>query len=647
MFEDRIAAPAERAERPAQRPATPERSRALSPAAVLALQRGAGNRAVAAMLAREPAPPEESPVEDPAEECVEGELPVADVGADLQERLATYADAVPVMKRSSEATWSIEQDWAAKRNIWAGLIEVLSAQTPPDPGRWEGIAMRWDVVTEQLAAALAVPIADDTINELGLQGRQALELFDDTFQRAHDAREAFAAYMEAFTDTAETTAFVAGMARDIAFCVAVGAAVVTAAPLIAGAAAAVGTGTLALTAGSTGLTVFETGVTAASIGALGAGIEGGLNTLGTLGVQTGDALTDLLRGSSDAADNFDLAALRDANWEGMKRGFVDAVLAVAGVEAERVLASYASAAVRSLLGTGGCNLYALMLRRVLTRATSGGVTGGVLGALDAGYHAASDGQDLGGIVEAMAIGFGLGAGIGAGAGAAGGALEARGADQLRQRVAAGFSKQLAKAPSAMEEGDEIVQGLFDQLRANPDAGSNKRLLELLPMALKGKRDPDTLGAALSEIWLEDHLLSEVAPPAAARRYGDAALQLSSRRGAPVRVLEAGAEYSPERFFNEVVISGDRFLDLNILASQPDHGAITHLIDDLVIDRALEGTGVSAEELRALLADAVGTGGTPIGDELWFHIFDADTGLRGINQPEVMWAIMRAELTNLP
>ena len=647
MFEDRIAAPTERTERPGPQPVRPAQPQALSPAAVLALQRSAGNRAVAAMLAREPVPLEESPVEDPLGECVEGDLPVADVGADLQERLTTYADAVPAMERSSAATRSIEEDWAGKRNVWATLIEVLNAQIPPDPARWEGITTSWDAVAEQLTAALAVPIADDTINDLGLQGQQALELFDDTFQRAHDARERFAAYMEAFTDTAETTVFVTGLTRDIAFCAAVGAAVVLAAPVVAGAAAAVGTGTLGLAAGSAGLAAFEAGVTVASMGVLGASIEGGLNALGTLGVQAGDAVTDLLRGSSDAADNFDLAELRDASWEGMKRGFVDGVLAVVGLEAERILASYASAAVRSLLGTGGCNLYALVLRRVLTRATSGGLSGGAVGALDAGYRAASDGQELGGIVEAMAVGFGLGAGMGAGMGAAGGALEARGADQLRQRVAAGLSEQLAKARPRMEEGDELVQELLEQLRANPGVGNNKKLLELLPKAWDALRDPDTLAAALSEVWLEDHLLSLVAPPAAATRYGDAALQLASRRGAPVRVLEPGAPYDAQRFFDEVVTSGDRFLDNNILASQPDHGATTHLIQDLAVDRALEGTGVRAEELRALLADAVGDNGRQIGDELWFNIFDADTGFLAINQPEVMWAIMRAELTSLP
>jgi hypothetical protein len=625
---------------PPARPAVP--FAAPSPAAVLALQRSAGNRAVAAMLAREPA----ESGEPPGESVQEG-FPVEEVGASLHERLADHEAALPRLRRTAEVTVQIERDWYAKRNVWAALVEVFNAQEETDPARWDAVLARWDEAEYALTAAFNVPISPETINEAGVRGEEALTIFDDALVRGQQEREAFARYLEAFTESAEDVHFYTTLARDIAFCMAVGAAVVTFAPVAAGAAATIGTGYFGLAAGSTSLAAFQAGATVVSMGALGAGIEGSVQALSELSVQAGDALADLLAGSDKAVDNFDFAAVAAAGGEGFVRGFADGVLSLAGVQAERVLASHASAAVHAWLGPGSCNLWSLMLRRSLTRATTGGASGAVLGALEAGYRAALEGKDLEGIVAAMEAGFAIGGAAGAAFGGAGGAWEARQADALRQQVADRLRAQIEEAtlklPRSLAD-DRVVNNTLDLLRANPEAGSNQQLIELTPEVWKALHDPDGLGYALSEVWLEEHLLSLVAPAAAADRFGDAALQLAGRRGAPVVVLKPGSNFEIDTFYSEVVVKGNRFLDLDILARNPEHGATTHLIQDLAVDRVLWKAGVSAEQYRALLAGAIAPDGRKVGNDLWIDLFDPLT--ENINNPDNVYRAMR-EVLEIP
>jgi hypothetical protein len=416
--------------------------------------------------------------------------------------------------------------------------------------------------------------------------------------------------------------------------------VVAAAPVVAGAISAFGTGPVGRGAGSTGLTAFTYGGTAVAMGALGAGMEGTGQALGTLSAQASMALADFLRGRDAAVDNFDWSQVGREGLDGLRRGFLDGVLAFAGGEAERLIASQATGAIRAFFGPGNSSLYAMMIRRGLTRAVSGGVTGSVIGALQAGYRAAAEGQDLHGIWAAMEFGAAVGGGAGAVLGGAGGAWEARGAYQIQTRVAAAIRAQTATAPASIEE-DALLASVLAQLRENPTAGNNARILELTPRVWRALHDPDQVAAALAEVWLEEHLLGVMAPRTASERYGQAALVLARRRGAPTVILpRGGPQMSADEFFNGVVVRGNRFLDYTALdIGQGDHGATTHMAQDMAVDRMLYGTGVRAEQYRALLAQAVGRNGDVVGDIMWQTLYDSFAGR--MNQPEYLYPAIRS------
>jgi hypothetical protein len=194
-------------------------------------------------------------------------------------------------------------------------------------------------------------------------------------------------------------------------------------------------------------------------------------------------------------------------------------------------------------------------------------------------------------------------------------------------------------PPASIAEDALLASTLEKMRASPTGGKNAELLELTPKVWQALHDPDRIAASLADVWLEEHLLGLMAPKSAQARYGEAALVLAKRSGAPVIVLPKGAEFTADTFFNEVVVSGKRFLDYSALAlGEGQHGAVTHLIQDHAVDAILKGTGTTAEKYRALLAKAVGPKAEPVGVMLWESLYDAFAG--GLNQPEVLYPVIR-------
>ncbi|OXM61139.1 hypothetical protein CF165_39470 [Amycolatopsis vastitatis] len=566
---------------------------------------------------------------------------VADVGADLQTRNRNYRRLVDFEREGAQSTQRDEQNWYTNLGVTGSVIDWFNSEHKTDPTRWARAYPMWDRAASGFDAAISGHVTTAGINDTGQASVDARATFEEAAQLTSQYRDEYQRYLSGFSHSAEGILRVSTIVRDVSFATAVALAVVVAAPVVAGALTTFGTGTLGLSAGSTALTAFTYGGTAVGMGALGAGIEGTGQALGTLGAQASAALVDLIRGSEHAADNFDFSQVAEQGWEGMRRGFVDGVLAFAGAQAERVVASYASQAVRAALGPANSSLMSLVIRRALTRAISGGATGSVIGALQAGLNAAIQGQDMNGIMTAMERGFVVGAAAGTTLGAIGGGFEARGADRLRQAI-------LPRLRAAAANGSPSAQVLFDQLQgelgANPGIGTNDQLRQALPGVWGAVRDPDAIANALADIWLEEHLLGLMAPRDAASRYGQAAMVLSRRAGAPVVVLPRGTSFSPDAFYNDVVLQGNRFLDLSVLDISPEHGATTHMIQDLVVDRALHGTGMRSEQLRALFSGATDSSGRNIGNDLWIEIFDSFQN--GLNQPEVVYPIMRDGLNGL-
>ena len=659
-------APAEPAPRERPLATAPAGRLPLDAAAILRLQPYVGNAAIArAILARSGeksdaagmslpsgasavAPPPGGPVSSqPPDKAPAGlesphpevnKRPVGAVGTDLHTRLERYNGLIPSFRKGAAETQKDEVDWYANKGLGGWIFERFNKENPTDPKRWDAVLKRWDDAAAAMQPALAIPVTTDKINDLGLAGQKGFNVWQDAAEQTRLRREEYSKYLRGFTTSGEGVVMTTTLVRDVSFAAAVGLAVVVAAPVVAGGVAAFGTGTLGLTAGSTGLAAFTYGGTALAMGGLGMGMEGAGQGLATLGAQASMAMADLIAGRAKAADNFDFSEVGAQTWDGMKRGFVDGVLAFTGLEAEKFIASAGGPAVRALFGPGNSSLYATLLRRTLQRAVSGGITGSVIGALQAGYRAAAEGQNLAGIEASMKYGFLIGGAAGTALGGAGGAWEARGAIKIQQQVATALRAKVPNPPASMAD-DALLSSTLDKMRANPTGGKNAEILELTPKVWKALHDPDRIAGSLADIWLEEHLLGVMAPRSASERYGEAARVLAKRAGAPVIVLPRGTKFTPDAFFNDIVVSGNRFLDYSALdLAQGDHGATTHLIQDHAVDLALKGTGTSAQQYRALLAKAVGPNGEPVGVLLWESMYDSFAG--GINQPEVVYPVIR-------
>ena len=126
--------------------------------------------------------------------------------------------------------------------------------------------------------------------------------------------------------------------------------------------------------------------------------------------------------------------------------------------------------------------------------------------------------------------------------------------------------------------------------------------------------------------------------------------LTSTRGGPPEILDTDSEgfVRDEDFMNEVVGSGQMIIDWAALdLGQADHGALSHFLQDLVVDEVLEGEGSSAVEFRSLLKSVSGLPRqdltVPAGTDVWMETFDVQAGFA---EPETFWPAIR-DLLNIP
>ena len=423
-----VSAPQPEAPLPAAGPAP------LGVTSILALQQTAGNAAVTDMLARWPLPgplpaaPPGEPVLQSSHPEVTGK-PISAVGADLHKRDQRHLDVTPLIRNHAVQTQLQEIRWDDKLGLMGNFIDVFNDEEQPNPQRWFKVIFEWDMVKVELIAALATPATPETINHLGRKSEQALDHWKRTAELSSRYTNEFEAYLKGFSHSAETVLVVAETVRDVSFAVAVGAAVIAFAPatfaVMSGYAGAVGlTGTAA--------TVAAGGGTVLAMGGMGAAMEGGGQVVGTTLAQGFWMLEDLIiegRSWNEAVDNFDWAMIKRNGWTGLKNGFVDGILALAGVKLEQALARPAGALINRVLGPGSGSPLAIVLRRALQRAMSSGASGSVIGALDAGLKVALAGGSREQIEAAMKKGFAIGGVggtvIGAGVGAAQGRAEAK------------------------------------------------------------------------------------------------------------------------------------------------------------------------------------------------------------------------------
>jgi hypothetical protein len=188
-----------------------------------------------------------------------------------------------------------------------------------------------------------------------------------------------------------------------------------------------------------------------------------------------------------------------------------------------------------------------------------------------------------------------------------------------------------------------VQTVLRRIREGATAGSsNAQVLRVFDAAFEGIQNPRLYSEVVADLWAEAR---RVAPMS----YNDAAVRLSARavggRVEDIATIPSGLRLGGDEFFQRYAGTGQRFLDHD---APLDHGATTHLIQDLVIDRAFQeaGIGMRAEQFRALLPQVTGTGGNvPLGDAVWRILWDSETGGL-INRPEDLIQALRQVLTGL-
>ena len=194
-----------------------------------------------------------------------------------------------------------------------------------------------------------------------------------------------------------------------------------------------------------------------------------------------------------------------------------------------------------------------------------------------------------------------------------------------------------------------------------DIAAVARITELIPIVQQVLSSPEELAFTVGELELARALLtSPAAAPADA--YLDAAIAVARLRGYEVielRLVEGTGDVvlrdrtddilrplnmdapglvTDEDFLGEVIGSDELFVDFAALALAENgpHGALTHLIQMLSVDRRLRANGSSVDELRALLVrvDALDNAA---GTDLWLGTFDS---FEGIGSPETMWQLLR-------
>lgn len=365
---------------------------------------------------------------------------VRDAGTELKARATHAARLAPGLRDYAASNEKEERRILREHSgLLAGFVNLFNDADKPDPARWQKVAADWIMVTQYLARVDGMVPAPETINPMGLATEEGLRLWQATWERSSRATDELIRYLEGFTHAAEKVHAGVELTGDIALAGAVACAVVLTGPAILAAG-----GYLAATAGATGVTAkVIVGATAlAGAGGVGAVTEGGIRAGGQTIVETAELVDDLASEGKtweQAAAAFDWGAVADQGWEGAKRGFVDGVLAYAGMGLERVLARGAAAGMSRFFGPAGKGMFANVLRKATEQAVASGVSGGITGALDAGAKAVMEGKAMDEVLQAIRLGFVIGGvagtAMGGAAGAVGGrrlAVEARQLDELAE-----------------------------------------------------------------------------------------------------------------------------------------------------------------------------------------------------------------------
>ena len=119
-------------------------------------------------------------------------------------------------------------------------------------------------------------------------------------------------------------------------------------------------------------------------------------------------------------------------------------------------------------------------------------------------------------------------------------------------------------------------------KATP-ADAAREVQELLPIVQTSLRDPDLYAEVIADAWER-----------ARRANGsirDALVEMAKETGAPVKVIKQGKMFKAQKFYERYGGEAAYWVDNPLILA--DHGALTHLVQDLVVGRGLRAGGQAA------------------------------------------------------
>jgi hypothetical protein len=166
--------------------------------------------------------------------------------------------------------------------------------------------------------------------------------------------------------------------------------------------------------------------------------------------------------------------------------------------------------------------------------------------------------------------------------------------------------------------------------AQGKTGAHRQLRKLVPIVEKGLRTPELYGAVLAEAW-QRAIVSGT-------DINGGLLEMAREGGLAARIVPEAK--NGQEFFRENVIKNKVMVDKGIGEA---HGINSHLVHDLVVDRALRAAGrsESAADFRMLLGRVHGRAGRtaiPLGDLIWRVTYDVESEGH-INEPESLKAAL--------
>lgn len=178
----------------------------------------------------------------------------------------------------------------------------------------------------------------------------------------------------------------------------------------------------------------------------------------------------------------------------------------------------------------------------------------------------------------------------------------------------------------------------------------------LKIAWEALQSPEAIADIVTDILLDARTVASEAAAFGVTPETYATLEMAAKSGAELSAIpkEAGVLPDAEKFYQEHVAPGQGFLDIgaggaamNVGGELYTHGAITHLIQDLVITRALKAAGekITAFEFRQQLgAIDKKVGGIQLGDYIWRQLYDPINRVtKPINQPEFLFTFLKTKI----